>query len=66
VLFADDLWPLLDFDGDGRDELAFEAGFGMGGQHSRCVTIAAFGEVGLADLGRVSSYPFVDISQKSR
>lgn len=56
VLIAEDLRALRDFDGNGRDELVFEGGFGMGGQFSRGVTIAAFGEEGLVELGTASVY----------
>jgi hypothetical protein len=56
VLLAETIRTLADFDGDGLDELAFESEFMMGGQESRAVTIAAFVETGLTELGSVSTY----------
>lgn len=46
---AQGLWAVSDLDGDGRDELVFDGTFGMGGQWSRSVTLAAFGDDALYD-----------------
>ena len=53
---ADQVGALRDFDGSGRDALALEGGFGMGGQYTRAVTIAAFADGGLVSLGNVETY----------
>lgn len=50
VSLYDDVWALPDIDGDGHDELVFGGGFGMGGQMTSGVTLAAPGEAGLRDL----------------
>lgn len=51
------LTAVPDLDGDGRDELALTGEFGMGGQTSRSVTLAAFGaEEHLTDWGTVSIF----------
>jgi hypothetical protein len=55
-LLAESVTTLRDPDGSGRDPLALEGGFGMGGQYTRGITIAAFGDYGLAALGYVDSY----------
>lgn len=51
---AQGLATVPDLDGDGRDEFAFTGEFGMGGQVSRSVTLAAFGAEGLVDWGTTS------------
>lgn len=56
VMLSEDVSTLADFDADGRDEIALEGGFGMGGQYSRGVSIAAFQEGGLSELGHVNVY----------
>lgn len=53
---AQDLTAVPDLNGDGRDELALVGEFGMGGQTSRTLTLASFGDGGLADWGSASLY----------
>jgi hypothetical protein len=45
-----------DIDGDGMDEIVFTGEFGMGGQVSRSMTLAAFGADGLEDIGSTSIF----------
>ncbi len=45
-----------DLDGDGQDEIVFEGEFGMGGQNSGSMTLAAFGPDGLIDWGTEGIY----------
>lgn len=56
TLLAESVATLYDPDGSGRDALAFEGRFGMGGQYTRGVTIAAFGQRGLVALGHIDTY----------
>jgi hypothetical protein len=51
VGLAHDLWALPDFDGDGRDELVLAEMFMMGGQVSAGVTLVAFKDERLRELG---------------
>lgn len=53
---AQELTAVPDLDGDGRDELALIGEFGMGGQVSRSLTLASFGDGGLAGWGGASVY----------
>lgn len=53
---AQELRPIADLDGDGRDELVYIGSFGMGGQESRGFTLMAFGADGLAEWGGTSIY----------
>jgi hypothetical protein len=53
---AHTLWAVPDIDGDGRDEIVFAGMFMMGGQVTRGVTLASFGEDGVNELGSVVTY----------
>jgi hypothetical protein len=48
---AQTLAAVPDLDGDGRDELVLTGEFGMGGEVSRSLTLAAFGDDGLVERG---------------
>jgi hypothetical protein len=53
---AQALSAVPDLDGDGRDELAYDGSFGMGGEESRSVMLVSFGAGGLAEWGGTSIY----------
>lgn len=54
--FAHAVGALPDFDRDGRDEIALEGMFMMGGQVSQSIALAAFGADGVDDLGHTSIF----------
>ncbi len=54
VGLAQTLSSVADLDGDGHDELAFVGTFGMGGESSSYLTLAAFGAEGLVVRGGAS------------
>lgn len=48
---AQDLRPIPDLDGDGRDEIVYIGSFGMGGQNTTGFTLVSFGVDGVTEWG---------------